>query len=295
MITQIKKIDYTDEKKLRILKGILKQLGSAVVAFSGGVDSSFLLKVASQIFPKDKLLAVTACSETYSESERKEAIKIAKHLGVRHRLIYTNEFSNDNFKNNPPDRCYYCKKELFSKLNVIADTEKLAYVIDGTNLDDLKDYRPGRKAAEELRVRHPLQEAGLTKEEIRRLSKRLNLLTYNKPALSCLASRFPYGETISKKGLKMVDEAESELKKFGFKDVRVRSHKTIARIELGNNELDLLLKNGFRKKIVKRLKDLGFVYITLDLEGYRTGSMNEILTADDRRLLNLNIKNQISK
>lgn len=264
--------------KLTRLKRIIKNLGSAVVAFSGGADSSFLLKVASQVLPKDKLLAVTACSETYSAGERKEAIKIARHLGVRHKLIYTEEFSNNNFKNNPPDRCYYCKKELFSKLKKLTDSKRLVYVIDGSNLDDLKDYRPGRKASEELAVRHPLQEAGLRKSDIRKLSNKLGLSTYNKPALACLASRFPYGEKITEERLNMVEKAESELKKFGFRDVRVRYHKTIARIELGNNEIDLLLKNGFRKRLVKKLKDLGFVYVTLDLEGYRTGSMNETLS-----------------
>lgn len=265
-------------EKLDRLKRIIRGLGSAVTAFSGGVDSSFLLKVASDVLPDEKLLAVTARSETYTEIEYREAKRFARCLGVRHKMIWTDELSLSNFKDNPSDRCYYCKKELFGKLRKIADEEGLAYILDGTNLDDLEDHRPGRKAAKELGVISPLIDAGLTKEDIRQLSKKFNLYTWDKPALACLASRFPYGERLSRKRLKIVEEAESYLRKLGFKNVRVRYHKTIARIEIGNNEIDSFLKDGMRQKVIKRLKKIGFIYVTLDLEGYRSGSMNEALS-----------------
>lgn len=268
--------------KLTRLKKILKDLGSAVVAFSGGADSSFLLKVASICLAYEKLLAVIARSETYPNSEYQEAKRSAERFGVRHKTIYTDEVALENFRRNPQDRCYYCKKELFAKLRQVADNEGLVYILDGTNLDDLKDHRPGRKAAQELGVISPLKEAGLTKEDVRKLSYILGLPTHNKPGQACLASRFPYGETISKKGLRMVEEAEAYIKKFGFRDIRVRHHNTIARIEVGPDQIDSFLKNGFCKKAVKRLKKIGFIYITLDLEGYRSGSMNETLNIHHR-------------
>ena len=263
-------------KKLQRLKEILTKMEGILIAYSGGVDSTFLLKVAKDVL-KDKVIAVMANSLTYPSGEIGQAEIIAEELGVRYIIIETKELKNPKFSGNSEDRCYWCKRELFLKLTALAKEYKLNYVLDGSNYDDIRDFRPGMKAVEEFGVRSPLQEVGLTKEEIRSISKRFGLSTWNKPSLACLASRFPYGMKITKENLTKVDKAERFLRKFGIAQVRLRHHNQIARIEVPKEEIPKLLKEKIRNKIVDKFKKLGYNYITVDLEGYRTGSMNEVL------------------
>jgi uncharacterized protein len=270
--------------KLERLQEILREMGSLIVAFSGGVDSTFLLKVAKDSLGEN-VLAVTATSSTYPERESREAEGLAREIGARHIKIESEELDIPGFRNNPPDRCYYCKGELFHKLKEIAERENIKFIADGSNLDDLSDYRPGRKAAEELGVRSPLKEAGFTKENIRILSKEMGLSTWNKQSFACLASRFPYGNEINPNKLGMVDKAEDFLLSMGFRQVRVRHHDTIARIEVSKDEIVRLFYNGTSETISKRLKEIGFKYITVDLEGYRTGSMNLALPSKNVKSL----------
>lgn len=259
--------------KIDRLKRLLKELRRVVVAYSGGLDSTYLLKMAVDTLGADNVLAVTARSETYPLSEYKDAVKAAAKIDVRHQTIATKELEIRNFKSNPVNRCYYCKKELFKKLNQIRKKQKMDYVVDGTNLDDLKDIRHGMKAAKELGVRSPLLEAHIGRKDIRKFSRRLNLPTWDKPSFACLASRFPFYDRITKTGLIKIDKAENFLKKLGFRQARVRFHNNIARIEL--------LKKDIKKAVIvgdiitTKMRQLGFVYITLDLAGYRTGSMHE--------------------
>ena len=259
--------------KLNKLKKILKSLKSAVIAYSGGLDSTFLLKAAIDELGKKNVLAVTARSETYPYSEYVEAKRIVKKIGARHLTIGTNELKLINFKSNPENRCYYCKKELFKKLDGIRKNRGFNFVLDGTNYDDLKDVRYGRKAARELGVRSPLLEARMTKDAIRKFSKRLKLPTWDKPSFACLASRIPFNSEITKTELKKINEAETYLRRLGLKQVRVRLHKDVARLEVFKSDFARALK--LRDLIVRRLKKIGFVYVTLDLCGYRTGSMHE--------------------
>jgi len=275
--------------KFEHLKKTLKKMGKVLVAFSGGVDSSFLLKVALDTLGSENVWAVTADSETYPEEELKSASKLAKDLGLdgRYRIIRTIELKLKNFSKNPPDRCYYCKSELFSKLKKIAWKNKIPWVLDGSNYSDREDFRPGRKALLKLGVRSPLLESRLTKEEIRALSKKLKLPTWNKPALACLSSRLPYGEKITLKKLSRIEKAESYLKTLGFNQLRVRHHNGFARIELEPEELKRLMNVHLwriRKKIYAKLRDLGFTYVTLDLLGYRSGSMNEVLEKEIKKI-----------
>lgn len=263
--------------KYEKLKKLLSTLGGAVVAYSGGVDSTLLLRTAREVLG-NKVVAVVASSETYPESEVKVALRLARRMGVRVRQIKTEELANPSFSSNPPDRCYYCKQELFSALKNVAAEEGVPYVLDGANWDDRRDFRPGAKAARELGVRSPLQEVGLSKEEVRLLSRWLGLETWDKPSLACLASRFPYSFAINPENLQRVGQAELWLRKAGFRQVRVRHHgDDIARIEVMPEEIPLFFDPRKRKRLVRRLKSLGYTYITLDLEGYRSGSMNELL------------------
>ncbi len=266
--------------KIDKLKNILKGMKSVVIAYSGGLDSAFLLKAAIDSLGKGSVLAVTARSETYPLSEYEEAVSIAKKMGSEHITIQTKELNIKHFKSNPVDRCYYCKKELFGKLDIIRRRRGIKHLLDGANSDDLKDVRYGRIAAKELGVRSPLLESGMTKADIRKYSKALSLPTWDKPSFACLASRFPFNVKITAKDLKRIDMAESYLKRLGFKQVRVRLHGEIARIELLAADQDKALK--YRDAITHSLKGLGFTYIALDLAGYRTGSMHE--SASGRRI-----------
>ncbi|OGC10157.1 TIGR00268 family protein [candidate division WOR-1 bacterium RIFOXYC2_FULL_37_10] len=262
---------------MKRLKSILKKFKKVLLAYSGGVDSTFLLKVAIDTLGKENVLAIIAKSETYPKSEEKKAIDIAKNLSANCRVIKTCEFSDKNFIKNPRDRCYYCKKELFSKLSKLAKKEKIKYIIDGSNKDDLSDYRPGTIAKKEFGIRSPLQESGFTKEAVRELSRKLSLKTWNKPALACLASRIPYGTKITKEKLNRINKSEEFLKSLGFGQLRVRDHGDLARIEVDKKEFSKILNKKITEKITKKLKNLGYNYITIDIQGYRTGAMNETL------------------
>ncbi len=264
--------DLTGSEKIKQLMSCLENYGSILVAFSGGVDSSFLLKAAVDFLGPDRVLAVTASSEAYPDHERKDARKLAEKLGVRWITIQSSETANPNFRENPTDRCYFCKKELFRDLKELADQEGINKVADGTIQDDTEGHRPGTQAAEELGIASPLQEAGLSKDEIREFSKQVGLETWDKPTFACLASRFPYGEEITEEKLRRVGSAEEFLLELGIEQFRVRHHEDIARIEVRRSDFGRML--NFREEIVSRLKELGYDYVTLDLEGYRTGSMN---------------------
>jgi len=265
----------TSQSKLNRLKRIISGYQSCVVAFSGGQDSAFLLKICSLVLPKRKILAVTAVSATYPKSELVKAKILAKQIGVRLKIIRTKELNNKKFTDNPAQRCYFCKQELFSKLIVIAKQKKLNFVLEAGNLSDKNDFRPGSVAKRELKIKSPLIVAGFNKKVICKLSKKLGLSSWNKPSLACLASRIPYGEKITFSLLKRIDQAEEYLNSLGFTQVRLRHHNSLCRIEVDNCDIFQVL--NLRARIIKKLKALGYHYITVDLEGYRTGSLNEVI------------------
>ena len=263
------------EDKLNRLKRLISAYKSVVVAFSGGQDSAFLLKICALVLPPDKILAVTAVSATYPAGELAKAKILAKHIGVRLRVIRTNELHNKKFTANPIERCYFCKQELFLKLITIARQKKLNFVLEASSLTDKSDYRPGNIAKQELKIKSPLIQAGFNKEDICKLSKKLGLSSWNKPSLACLASRIPYGVKITSGLLKRIDQAETYLNNLGFRQVRLRDYNDLCRIEVDKSDIRRLFSK--RERIIKQLKDLGYHYITVDLEGYRTGSLNEVI------------------
>ncbi len=264
----------TLEQKYQQFLSILREMDSIVIGYSGGVDSTFLAKVATDVLG-DKALSVSAISESYPEFERKEAEQFARDLGLHYMSIDTNELDNPDYRKNDPNRCFHCKQELVTHLRRIADERGFKTIAIGTNMDDLGDYRPGQNAAKEGGARFPMVEAEMTKEDIRTLSKQLHIPTWDKPSFACLASRFPYGEEISKEKLDRVAEAEGVLRELGFTQFRVRSHDNLARIELLPAEMTKMLL--LREDIYRLIRKTGFSYIAMDLLGYRTGSMNETL------------------
>ncbi|MGA2781306.1 MAG: ATP-dependent sacrificial sulfur transferase LarE [Smithella sp.] len=264
------------QNTLKQLRRHIEKMGSLAVAYSGGVDSTFLLKVAHDVL-QDSSIAVTARSSTYPEREFKEAVEFTRSAGIKHIVIQSEELEIEGFINNPPNRCYLCKYELFSKIKEAAGEYHIQYIAEGSNIDDLDDYRPGMQAIKELGIISPLKDVGLGKDAIRKLSKQMGLSTWDKPAFACLASRFPYGEKITQEKLAMVDRAEQHLLNLGFKQVRVRHHGDTARIEVAEAERLKFFDLELMDNIYKQFQKIGFAYTSLDLKGYRMGSMNEVI------------------
>jgi len=265
------------EEKRKRLEDLLRDLSGLAVAYSGGVDSTFLLRAAAEVLGRQRVLAVTAVSDLYPTRELDDAKALAAEIGVRHVLIETDELGIEGFAANPPDRCYHCKRELFREVAEVAGRHGFETIADGANTDDVADWRPGLRAAAELGVRSPLKEAGLTKTDIRAISRELGLRTWDKPAKACLASRFPYRHRITAEALERVAAAEEYLAGLGLRQYRVRHHGTTARIEVPPEEVARLAAPGVREDVVAAFKHIGYTYVTLDLEGYRSGSMNEDL------------------
>lgn len=270
-------MDYTE--KLKNLITILNKIESAVVAYSGGVDSTFLLKAAS--LSGIRTIAVTGFSPTMPKDDLEEAKKMAEVIGVPHMIIGTSELGIDDFRKNSSDRCFHCKNELFGRLKDVAELEGYRFVLDGSNLDDLDDWRPGRNAAIKHGIRSPLMEAGLGKKDIRGLSLELNLSTWDKPSSPCLSSRFPYGEPITVEALELVESAEKFLRSFGFREFRVRHLGDTARIEVKEEDIPRILIPQIRIPVTEKLRALGYKFITLDLEGFRSGKLNEVLSKSE--------------
>jgi pyridinium-3,5-biscarboxylic acid mononucleotide sulfurtransferase len=272
----------TLEEKEQRLENLLKELAPVVVAFSGGVDSTYLAYKAHAVLGP-QALAVTAESASVPSQQRRMAAQVVNQIGMRHKIIESRELESEEYSANPYNRCYYCKDELFNRLGDLANELGTAVILDGLNADDLGDFRPGRKAGEEHQVRSPLMEAGLNKNEIRELSRRAGLPTADQPSSACLASRFPYGVQITEEKLKKVDQGEEALREMGFRIFRVRHHEELARLEFGPEDLKKALNPEIAARLAALFKGLGYRYVTLDLEGYRTGSANEVLTADETR------------
>ena len=269
----------TLNEKFRQLRAYLEDLDSIAVAFSGGVDSTFLMKVAHDVLG-NRAIAITAVFASFPKRELEEAKAFCQTEGIQQILFETNEMSIKEFVENPPNRCYYCKKAIFQRIRSLAEENGISHIAEGSNEDDKGDYRPGFQAVKELGITSPLRDAGLTKEEIRTLSKQLGLPTWKKPSFACLASRIPYGERITKEKLFMVEQAEETLRSMGFGQLRVRLHGNVARIELLPEEMERLMEKEMREAVVEKFKAIGFSYVTCDLLGYRMGSMNEILKKD---------------
>ena len=258
------------------LVGILRELESVIVAFSGGVDSTFLARAAKDALG-DRALLVTADSETYPVSELEEARRLANHIGMRHLVIETRELDNPEYAKNPPNRCFFCKEELFTRLAPVAQREGAAHLIYGANMDDLGDHRPGMEAARRMGVRAPLIDAELWKAEIREFSREFGLPTWDKPSFACLSSRFQYGDPITAEKLRQIDAAEAFVRSLGFKQFRVRHHDRLARLEIAREEMGRLWEDGIQDSIVARFRELGYLYVTVDLQGFRSGSANDAL------------------
>ncbi|MFQ5830139.1 MAG: ATP-dependent sacrificial sulfur transferase LarE [Candidatus Methylomirabilia bacterium] len=278
---QLVTMNLTHQAKYDRLVASIRKLERVLVAFSGGVDSTFLARAAKDAVGEDALL-VTADSETYPEAELAEAKRLAEAMGMRHLVIRTRELDNPDYATNPPNRCFFCKEELFTKLKPVAAQEGIEHLIYGANLDDLGDHRPGMEAARRMGVAAPLIEAELSKAEIRELSRDLGLSTWDKPSLACLSSRFPYDEQITAEKLRQVDAAEAFLRGLGFHQLRVRHHGSLARLEIPREEIPRLWQDGLDKQIAARFRELGYLYVTVDLRGFRSGSLNEALKLHQR-------------